>query len=80
MTDLFVRQAVVPMGSKMSRRVEIAQTRARQVCRECPRLAECEAWVLDAREDPCPDMVVAALLPDERRRVRRSKPLQLALV
>lgn len=39
---------------------------AKVICRRCPVLDACRAWVLSVDPDPCPWHVVAAMTPKER--------------
>jgi hypothetical protein len=44
----------------------------RDLCLSCPILAECRAWILAQRPDPCPESMVAALAPRQREEKRRN--------
>jgi hypothetical protein len=65
--------ALMHAGEYENTRVRVRREAAAvALCRTCPVLDGCRAWVLGwdgGRTDPCPHSVVAAMTPAERRRL-----------
>jgi len=60
----------MPATGTPQRRADVQA--ARTVCRNCPVFVDCRYWVLSTAPDPCPEMMVAGLTPEERKVARRA--------
>lgn len=74
--DLFTPPRHLMERATTSQAARVVVAEARTICRACPVMPDCEAWIMGHAVDPCPASIVAGLLPAERNARRHTADRQ----